>query len=327
MRRAIANMAQQSSPDYPATLYYAFKQSEIRDEGISSPGWATFLQAVIEAGYAVVGTWPMRTEMANRLRGIGSNALATSVVLVCRRRELEAGSITRAEFIRELKRELPPAIHELRKAGITPVDMPQSAIGPGMGIFSRHAGVLESDDSHMSVKTALQLINRELDSFLTERQGEFDADTRFEQNGMKAGNFGDADSLARARGFSVDSVGRAGIVTAEGGKVRLLAHEELEKGWSPAQDTHLTIWECTQHLICALQEEGEYAAALLLKQMRPDAADAARDLAYRLFDICDKQGQAKEAGAYNSLIAVWSELTKLAASVLDVRGNRQASLI
>jgi putative DNA methylase len=192
MKKAIANMAMQSSNQFPATIYYAFKQSEVAQDGISSTGWATFLQAVVEAGYAVVGTWPLRTEMANRMIASGTNALANSVVLVCRKKEATAESITRAEFIRALKRELPPAIAELQAANIAPADMPQSAIGPGMGVFSRYKAVLESDDSPMSVKTALQLINRELDEYLGGIQGEFDADTRFaitwfEQNGTGKG--------------------------------------------------------------------------------------------------------------------------------------------
>ena len=192
MTKAVAQMVSNSRDDVPAAIYYAFKQSEVKDEGISSTGWATFLQAVIEAGYAVVGTWPMRTEMANRMIASGTNALANSVVLVCRKKEATAEVITRAEFIRALKRELPPAIAELQAANIAPADMPQSAIGPGMGVFSRYKAVLEADDSPMTVKTALQLINRELDEYLGGIQGEFDADTRFaitwfEQNGMGEG--------------------------------------------------------------------------------------------------------------------------------------------
>lgn len=322
MRNAIHNMAQQTSTNIPAAIYYAFKQSEISSEGTTSTGWATFLQAVIEAGYSVVGTWPIRTERADRMVASGKNALANSVVLVCRKRKTEAGEITRAEFIRALKKELPPAIHELQKAYITPVDMPQTSIGPGIGIFSRYKAVLESDDSPMSVKTALQIINKELDEFLNEQEGEFDAETRFavtwfEQNGMGSGSFGDADNLARARGLSVDSVKHAGIVESAAGKVRLLRRDELDEDWSPVEDTHLTVWECTHYLIRALENSGELAAAILIKLMSPDQVDAARDLAYRLFDICDKQGQSKEAGAYNSLIAVWPDLTAQAATISD----------
>ena len=332
MSKAIANMARQSSPDYPATIYYAFKQSEIAQEGISSTGWATFLQAVLEAGYTVVGTWPVRTEMSNRMIASGTNALANSVVLVCRKREDSAETISRAEFIGALKRELPPAIEELQKANISPADMPQSAIGPGMGVFSRCKAVLEADDSPMTVKTALQLINRELDEYLGGIQGEFDADTRFaitwfEQNGLAAGDYGTANSIATARGISVDSVKHAGIVDSAAGKVRILKRDEIDAGWDPADDTHLTVWECCQHLIRELEQGGEQAAALLLRKIGGGHADAAKDLAYCLYDICaNKRRDAGEAAAYNGLIAVWPELTRQAAALHDTRGDRQGAL-
>ena len=332
MLKAIANMARQSSPDYPATIYYAFKQSEIAQEGINSTGWATFLQAVLEAGYAVVGTWPIRTEMTNRMIASGTNALANSVVLVCRKREDSAETISRAEFIGALKRELPPAIEELQKANISPADMPQSAIGPGMGVFSRCKAVLEADDSPMTVKTALQLINRELDEYLGGIQGDFDADTRFaitwfEQNGVAAGDYGAASSIAMARGISVDSVKRTGIVESAAGKVRILKRDEIDAGWDPAADTHLTVWECCQHLIRELEQGGEQAAALLLRKIGPANADAAKDLAYCLYDICaNKRRDAGEAASYNGLIAIWPELTRQAATIHDTRGDRQVAL-
>lgn len=332
MRKAIGNMVQQSSNEYPATIYYAFKQSEIEQEGISSTGWATFLQAVLDAGYSVIRTWPMRTELANRMRGQESNALANSVVLVCRKKEATAEVITRAEFIRALKRELPPAIAELQAANIAPADMPQSAIGPGMGVFSRYRAVLESDDSPMTVKVALQLINRELDEYLGGIQGEFDADTRFaitwfEQNGMAQGDYGTANSIAQARGISVESVKHAGIVESAAGKVRILKREELMPDWDPTTDQHLTIWECCQHLIRTLETGGEYDAAVLLKKIGPEKADAVKDLAYCLYDICsNKRKDAKEATSYNALIAVWTELTRQAAAIHDTRANVQGSL-
>ncbi len=332
MRKAIANMARQSAADYPATIYYAFKQSEIKDEGISSTGWATFLQAVVEAGYAVVGTWPMRTEMANRMIASGTNALANSVVLVCRKKEASAEIITRAEFIRALKRELPPAIAELQAANIAPADMPQSAIGPGMGVFSRYRAVLESDDSHMSVKTALQLINRELDEFLNDIQGDFDSETRFaiswfEQHGMAPGDYGAADNLARARGLSVESVKHAGIVEASAGKVRILKRDELEEDWDPETDDHLTIWECLQYLVRLHENEGlSENTAVLMKKIGGKAEDV-KDLAYCLYDICaNKRQDAREATAYNALIADWSDLVRMAAQVHDTRGDGQMSM-
>jgi putative DNA methylase len=283
MTNAIRRMREQSSDAAPTTIYYAFKQREIEQEGVSSTGWATFLQAVIDAGFSVVGTWPIRTELANRMRASGSNALANSVVLVCRKKDETAEIITRAEFIRALKREVPPAIAELQAANIAPADMPQSAIGPGMGVFSRYSAVLEADDSRMSVKTALQLINKELDEYLGGIQGEFDADTRFaiswfEQNGMGKGDYGTANNIATARAISVESVKHAGIVESAAGKVRILARDELPEEWDPESDTHLTIWECLQHLVRLHETDGiSERAAILLKKIGT-RADAKIDL-------------------------------------------------
>jgi putative DNA methylase len=329
MTAAMTSMTQSCNTLYPATIYYAFKQREIEQEGVSSSGWATFIQAVLDAGFAVVGTWPVRTEKPGRMVAVGTNALANSVVLVCRKKEAAAEVITRAEFIRALKRELPSAIAELQAANIAPADMPQSAIGPGMGVFSRYKAVLESDDSPMSVKTALQLINRELDEYLGGIQGEFDADTRFaitwfEQFGTGKGEFGTANSIAQARGISVDSVKHAGIVESSAGKVRILKRDELLEDWEPETDAHLTIWECCQHLVRTLENDGEYAAAVLLKKMGSEKAEAVKDLAYCLFDISsNKRKDAKEATSFNALIAVWTDLTRLAATVHDVRGDGQ----
>ena len=329
MIQVLQRMNDKGLHEYPATIYYAFKQSEIEQEGVSSTVWVTFLNAIIESGYSIVATWPVRTELANRIRGIGANALANSVVLVCRKKEETAEIISRAEFIRALKRELPDAIAELRAANITPADMPQSAIGPGMGVFSRYKAVLESDDSPMSVKTALQLINHELDEFLNDIKGEFDADTRFaitwfEQNGMDKGDYGTANSIAQARGISVESVKHAGIVESAAGKVRILKRDELQDDWDPETDKHPTIWECCQYLIRALEKDGEYAAALLLKKTGDERAVAVKDLAYCLYDICsNKRKDAKEATSYNALIAIWTDLTRLAATIHDTRGDGQ----
>jgi putative DNA methylase len=240
--------------------------------------------------------------------------------------------ITRAEFIRALKRELPPAIGELQAANIAPADMPQSAIGPGMGVFSRYQGVLESDDSPMSVKAALQLINAELDEYLGGIQGEFDPDTRFaiswfEQNGMGKGDYGVADNLARARGIAVESVKHAGIIESQTGKVRILKRDELDLEWEPQTDTHLTVWECLQYLVRAHEKDGiSYNTALLLRKI-DDKAEAVKDLAYCLYDICaNKRQDAKEATAYNALIADWTELTREAAAIHDTRGDGQYGL-
>lgn len=330
MTAAISSLAGQSSPDFPATIYYAFKQSEIDQDGLASTGWATFLQAVISSGYAIVGTWPVRTERAARTIAAGTNALANSVVLVCRKKETAADTLTRAEFIRALKRELPPAIAELQAANIAPADMPQSAIGPGMGVFSRYKAVLEADDRPMTVKTALQLINSELDEYLGGIQGEFDAETRFaitwfEQHGMKAGDYGSADNLARARGISVDSVKHAGVVESAAGKVRLLSRQELDVEWEPSNDGHLTVWECLQHLAYLHEKDGLSWETIRLMRMIGDKAEAAKDLAYCLYDIsANKRKDAKEATAYNAIIADWTELTREAAKIHDTRRDGQA---
>lgn len=321
MGRAITAMRRAANPLVPTTIYYAFKQSEVEKEGVSSTGWATFLSAVLAAGYAVVGTWPIRTESPGRLIARGKNALANSVVLVCRPKQTTADTITRAEFIRTLKLELPPAIAELKAANIAPADMPQSAIGPGIGVFSRYKVVLEADDSPMAVKTALQLINAELDEYLGGIQGEFDADTRFAINwfelfGMGKGEFGDANKIAMAKGISVDSAKHAGIVESAAGKVRLSKRDELDPDWTPENDGHLTVWECLQYLVRLHEKEGlSHDTAALLKRFGPQA-EAVKDLAYCLYDIAaNKRREASEATVYNALIADWSELSQLAATV------------
>ena len=328
MTQAMRVLSRGSADAFPAAIYYAFKQSEIEKDGISSPGWSSFLEAVIASGFVIVGTWPVRTEATNALKK-GMNALANSVVLVCRKKAATAEVITRAEFIRALKRELPLAIGELQAANIAPADMPQSAIGPGMGVFSRYKAVLESDDSPMAVKTALQLINRELDEYLGGIQGEFDADTRFaitwfEQNGMGKGDYGTANNIATARGISVESAKHAGIVESAAGKVRILARDELDEEWDPDQDRHLTVWECLQHLVRLHEKIGiSHETAVLLKKLNTQA-EAIKDLAYCLYDICaNKRKDAKEATAYNGLIADWTELTRQAAAVHDTRRDGQ----
>ena len=330
MKQTITNMGRQLSDDYPITIYYAFKQSEIAQDGISSTGWETFLQAVIKAGYTVLGTWPLRTELSTRLIAMGSNALANSVVLVCRKRDSNAKIATRAEFIRALKHELPQAISELQDANIAPADMPQSAIGPGMGIFSSFERVLEAGDNSMPVKTALQLINAELDEFLQGLQGEFDGETRFavtwfEQHGTETADYGAADNLARARGISVASMKQADIVDSSAGKVRILGRNELAAVGHPL-DSESPVWKCCQCIIRALNEEGETVAATLLREIGSSKADQVKDLAYYLYDVCsNKRRDAKEATAYNGLIAAWPELTVLATDK-DAVGGRQSAL-
>jgi putative DNA methylase len=317
MRQALKKLNSISDYRYPVTVYYAFRQSETVEAGTVSTGWETFLEALIQSGFSVVGTWPVRTELTANLKK-GVNALASSIVLVCRKRLSASPSITRQEFRRLLKLELPLALAALQQGNIAPVDFAQASIGPGMGIFSRYASVLEADGSLMSVRSALQLINRTLDEHLTAEEADIDSDTRFaitwyEQHGWDLGEFGEAQILARARNVSVAGIVEAGIIDSAAGRVRLLTAQEQPDGWTPSQDGRLTVWEATQHLIKRL-EESESRAADLLKQLGP-VADKARDLAYRLYSICERRGWAEDARAYNSLVVAWPELERLAATI------------
>jgi putative DNA methylase len=318
MKRALHNLAQQAHPAFPVTIYYAFKQSETQDEaGTSSTGWETFLQAVLDAGFVLTGTWPMRTELDRRLVGAESNALASSIVLVCRKRAADAPVVSRREFLRELNATLPEALEAMTRGGVhspvAPVDLSQAIIGPGMAIFSQYAAVLEADGTPMSVRTALALINR----FLAE--DDFDHDTQFclhwfEQHGWASGKYGEADVLARAKGTSVDGLVAAGVVESARGELRLLKWHELPADWLPEHDTRVPVWEALHQLIRALNQEGEAAAGCLLARM-PERADPVRTLAYRLYTLCERKGWAEEARAYNELVTAWSEIERAAGEV------------
>lgn len=309
MTQALRNVSEQSHPTFPITIYYAFKQSEtIVGEGTGNTGWETFLQAMIDAGMAISGTWPMHTEMKTRQRAMESNALASSIVLVCRKRNSDAPTISRREFIRELNAVLPEALDEMTRGGVNspvaPVDLSQAIIGPGMAIFSQYAAVLEADGTPMGVKTALQLINR----FLAE--DDFDHDTQFclswfEHLGWSIGKFGEADVLARAKGTSVAGLADSGVVDSSSGNLRLLRWAELPRDWTPEGDARTPIWEALHQLIRALNQDGESAAGALLARM-PARAEPIRALAYRLYTLCERKGWAEEARAYNELVAAWS---------------------
>jgi putative DNA methylase len=315
--------------DYPLSVYYAFKQSE-EDENdangnavIASTGWETMLEGLIQAGFSVTGTWPMHTERGGRSRDIGSNALASSIILVCRPRAENAPMATRRELITALRRELADALKKLQHGNVAPVDFAQATIGPGMAVFSRYSKVLEADGSAMRVRTALQLINQELDAYFAEQEGELDADTRFciawfEQRGMDEGPFGEADVLGRAKNTAVEGLVRAGILEAQSGKVRLLRRDEYADDWDPAEDQRLTVWECTQHLIRALKKGGEEAAARLAGQLGGGRSEEARALAYRLYAICERKGWAQEALAYNTLVASWSDVQTKTSSLTTI---------
>ena len=340
MSESMANFSSQSHPAYPVTIYYAFRQTEKRgsDSGFASTGWSTFLQALIDAGLELVGTWPVRTELSHRMIGLGTNALASSVVLVCQRRKESATTIVRKDFRHLLRLRLPQALKELERANIAPVDVAQAAIGPGMAIYSSAKAVLNPDDSQMTVREALIEINAALDEYLSQDEGELDADSRFaltffESFGYKERDFGDAEGLAKARNLSVAGVAEAGILRSVAGKVQLLQRSDLPDDWDPVKDKRLCVWEATQQLIKRLEAQGEASAAALLLQLKNlpghgDLAANCRALAYRLYNHCEKSKQAEEARAYNGLVIAWPELEKrAAANSTAAAGPQQLSMV
>ena len=317
MGQAMRRLAEQTHPGFPVTIYYAFKQSEKKgDEGTSSTGWETFLDAVIEAGFSVTGTWPMRTELGSRMIGMGTNALASSIVLVCRQRPANAPMATRREFVAALKSELPVALTHLQRGNIAPVDLAQAAIGPGMAVYTRYGKVFDAEGNALSVREALVLINQTLDETLVQQEGNFDADSRwalawFEQFGFDEGEYGIAEMLSKAKNTSVAGMVEAGILASKAGKARLLRPEELPPDWDPATDQRLTAWEMVHHLVRALEAGGESAAAELAAPLGAKA-ETARELCYRLYTLCERKKRAAEALSYNSLVQSWPEITQLA---------------
>ena len=321
MTLAMQRLADQANLAFPVTIYYAFKQSESRgDAGVASTGWETFLDAVLRAGLGVSGTWPMRTELGNRMVGRGTNALASSIVLVCRPRPTDAPVATRREFLDALKAELPEALHQMQQGNVAPVDLAQAAIGPGMAVFTRYAQVLNASGDALSVRQALVLINQTLDEVLAEQEGDFDADTRwalawFEHSGFAEGEYGIAETLSTAKNTSVAGMMAAGILRSGTGKVRLLRPNELPEDWVPDSDTRLIVWEAVHHLVRVHDKEGEDAAASLMSKLGPNA-EAARELAYRLYRICDQKNRSQEALGYNALVQSWPEVARLAQQVV-----------
>ena len=312
---------QYAREDVPVTIYYAYKQSDT-DTGESeaktaSTGWETMLSAVIQAGFAITGTWPMRTEMSNRSIASGTNALASSIVLVCRKRPGDAPKVTRRSFIAELKRELRPALQKLQRSNIAPVDLAQSAIGPGMGVYSKYSKVLESDGTPMTVRSALQIINQELDVYFNEQDGELDQNSRFcvdlyMQNAFNDIKFGDADTLARAKNTSVAALAAKGVLYAQKGSVHLLTREELPEKVNEREET---IWLLCQQLTQAMATGGVAACAQIVVNMFGSNAERAKDLTYRLYTVAERKGWAQEAYAYNALVIAWPEIQSRAAEL------------
>jgi putative DNA methylase len=316
MTQAMHRLAEQAHPASPVTIYYAFKQSESGNEtGTASTGWETFLDAVIRAGLSVCGTWPIRTELIGNLKK-DISALASSIVLVCRPRAADAPTATRREFVTALKAELPQALAHLQRGNIAPVDLAQAAIGPGMAVYTRYAKVLDAEGKALTVREALALINQTLDEALAEQEGDFDADSRwaltwFEQSGFDEGEYGVAEQLSKSKNTSVAGMVEAGILESKRGKVRLLAPADLPADWDPVTDPRLTAWEIVHHLIRVLASGGEGAAGELVAKLGAKA-EIARELAYRLYTLCERKKRASEALVYNGLVQSWPEITRLA---------------
>jgi putative DNA methylase len=322
MKKALSGIAQASAA-LPAAIYYAFKQSEIAEDGITSAGWASFLQAVVDSGLAVDGTWPMRSELASRVRGQGSNALASSIVLVCRRREASASTVTRPDLLRALRREMPEALSEIRRAGVGPTDIQQAAIGPGIGIFTRFASVLNTDGTPILVKDALKLINQVREEITSTSDADYDSETRFALDwfaakGFDKGRSGDAITMTNAVNVSLDGVKGAGFFVAKGGDARLLKREELSDDWDAIMDRRATVWEACQYLVKRLSaEDGGIEAAAALYNSLGALAEPAHALARRLYDICEQRQWASEGRFYNRLHQEWDVIEKRAAALAE----------
>ncbi|GHO67437.1 hypothetical protein KSC_063290 [Ktedonobacter sp. SOSP1-52] len=347
LEEAFRHMRAVHNPEYPMTVYYAFKQAETEDEVLgleydetaktingngqgatASTGWETMLEGLIRSGFAITGTWPMRTERPTGVKA-AVNVLASSIVLVCRPRPVDAEAISQREFLRALRAELPRAMREIQHGSVAAVDFEQACIGPGMAIFSRYSRIEDTEGKPMRVRVALQFINRTKDEILAEQEGEYDAQTQwavkwFEQYAMKAGPYGDAETLSKARNTSVASLEVNGLVESRAGKVRLHTRTELPPVANLGMRANLSTWEVTQRMIHELDLEnkdggGEVGAAHILRQSS-EIGELARDLAYRLYTICERNGWTQEAMAYNSLVTSWSEITRLVQrEVVDVK--------
>ena len=319
MTRAMGQLSEHAHPGFPVTIYYAFRQAETEtDAGTASTGWETFLDAVIRSGFAISGTWPVRSEMTAAMKTL-RNFLASSIVLVCRKRSLDAPIATRREFHDALKSELPTALADLQRGNIAPVDLAQAAIGPGMAVYTRYSRVLDAGGKPVSVREALALINETLDEALAKQEGDFDADSRwalawFEQSGFVEGDYGVAETLSKAKNTSVDGLRDAGLVSSGHGKVRLLKPAELPADWDPRADKRLTDWEIVHHLIRVLEdkEAGSESAAAELVAKLGARAETARELCYRLYALCERKKRAADALSYNALVQSWPEIVRLA---------------
>lgn len=311
------------NPEIPMTVFYAFKQSEDENEGTASTGWETMLNAILDSGFTINATWPVRTELSNRMVGSGTNALASSIVLACRIKEETAEATTRRSFLSALKQELPVALNELQQGSIAPVDLAQAAIGPGMSIYSRYSKIIEADGENMSVRTALALINQVLDEVLSEQEGDFDPETRFcikwfSQFGWNEATAGEADTLSRAVNTSITVLERGGVFKAAGGKARLLEASDMSASWNPEEDKSISIWEVAVRVAAALHKDGiEVATRWIQSASKKVDIDSVKELSYLLFAISEKKGWTETAIMFNSLGSSWSEVNNSNFSVIE----------
>ena len=331
--RVFARARRNANPDYPMTVYYAFKQSETTAAGRGSTGWATILGAMIRSGWTITATWPMRSERGGRMTSVGTNALASSIVLVLRPRPEDAPIIDRRGLMRELRASLPGAVETLRSGGIAPVDLAQAAIGPGMGVFSRYSRVVSPDGSDMSVAEALMQINAVLDEVLTDQDDDLDPDTRwclswYETRGFDEGPYGDAETLASARNASIDALRRSGVLNAGGGRVSLIAPPDLPDDYDPRTDDRISHWEVVLHLARALDRRGIDEAGRLLSAAaeRGLGADILQSLAYRLYSLAEKHGWTEAGLLFNALGGSWPEIAAAARTAESTGPDIQTAL-
>jgi putative DNA methylase len=319
MTKAMHRLAQLAHPSFPVTIYYAFKQAESDgNDGTASTGWETFLTATIKAGFALTGTWPMRTERKGRMNAYDTNVLASSIILVCRPTQTDTNipTATRREFVNALKAELPIALAHLQGGNIAPVDLAQAAIGPGMAVYTRYRKVLDAEGKQLPIREALALINQTLDEALEKQEGDFDPESRwalawFGDHGFENGPFGDAHTYFLRFNTAENALKHAGIIESGRGNVRLRKPNELPEDWDFASDTRKTVWETVHQLIRMLEAEGESGAAKLVAK-RGAKTDVARELAYRLYTLCERKKRVAEALSYNGLVQSWPEITRLA---------------
>ena len=321
-----------ANPDVPMTVYYAYKQQDSGKDGTSSTGWHTLLDGLIRSGWEITATWPIRSERGGRMLSVGTNALASSILLACRPRPADARAVARRAFVAALKSELPEALRTLMQGAIAPVDLAQAAIGPGISVFSRYAKVREADGSDMSVRDALQLINATLDEVLGEQESDLDSDTRFavrwyRQYGWQADSSGIADQLARSSDTSLAELQRGGIFEAKGGKARLLSPTQLNEGWDPAADEHVSVWEATVRLAAVLAKDGVDKVAELLPAVGEKVSlDAVKELGFLLFHEAEKNKDTDDAILFNGLVSSWGDLNEQARQIVEHPEAHQETL-